>query len=117
AEIAPQGPPPAAAAPAAPVPVAAVTAPAGSDASEPSRNARGDAEAGGHRTVSIPPGASILSMARQLFGELADNRAFLAEVRRLNPELHDVNVVMAGAVVRFPSSPSGRSESGGQVHE
>ena len=114
---APQGPPPAAAAPAAPVPVAAVTAPAGSDASEPSRNARGDADAGGHRTVSIPPGASILSMARQLFGELADNRAFLAEVRRLNPEIHDVNVVMAGAVVRFPSSPSGRSESGGQVHE
>jgi hypothetical protein len=38
-------------------------------------------------------------------------------VRRLNPDLHDVNVVMAGAVVRFPWTPSGASENGGQVTE
>ncbi len=116
--VAPSDPPRvAAAAPAAPVAVVAATAPAGPDASEPSTGARGDADDAGHRTVSIPPGASILSVARQLFGELGDRRAFLGEVRRLNPELHDVNVVMAGAVVRFPSGPSGQSENGGQVHE
>src|SRR5262249_54208043 len=82
AEVAPEDPPPAAAAPPAPV---AVAAPAGSSASEPSRNAREDAGDGEHRTVSIPPGASILAVAHQLFGELADKRAFLGEVRRLNP--------------------------------
>src|SRR5262249_20330861 len=87
---APARPAPAAAAPPAPV---AVAAPAGSSASEPSTNAHEDAGDGEHRTVNIPPGASILAVARQLFGELADKRAFLGEVRRLNPEIHDVNVV------------------------
>jgi type II secretory pathway predicted ATPase ExeA len=114
-------PPDAAEAPAAPAPAAAT------DAAEPTRVAiapskeihpeMGDAE---HRTVSIPPGGTILGVAHQLFGELGDRRArkaFLGEVRRLNPDLHDVNVVMAGAVVRFPSRPSGTSENGGQTTE
>ena len=70
--------------------------------------------------MSIPPGGSILGVARQLFGELGDRRAtqaFLGEVRRLNPDLRDVNVVMAGAVVQFPLTRSGASEKAGQVLE
>jgi len=115
---APSDAPPAPVAPApavatdAPVPVRVETVPS----NEVHRDA-GDAE---HRTVSIPPGGSILGVARQLFGDLGDRRAtqaFLGEVRRLNPDLHDVNVVMAGAVVRFPSTRSGASENGGQVTE
>ena len=107
------------AAPVAPAPAAATDAPA-PVATVPSSEVHRDAGDAEHRTVSIPPGGSILGVARQLFGELGDRRAtqaFLGEVRRLNPGLHDVNVVMAGAVVRFPSTPSGASENGGQVPE
>lgn len=101
--------PAAAAATDAPAPVRVATVPS----NEVHRDS-GDAE---HRTVSIPPGASILGVARQMFGELGDRRAtqaFLGEVRRLNPDLHDVNVVMAGAVVRFPSTPSGDPRTAGK---
>src|SRR5262249_12442130 len=106
------------AAPVAPAPAAATDAPAPVHvATGPSNDVHRDSGDGGNRTVSIPPGGSILGVARQLFGELGDRRAtqaFLGEVRRLNPDLHDVNVVMAGAVVRFPSTPSGVSENGGR---
>jgi hypothetical protein len=89
-------------------------------ATVPSNEVHRESRDAEHRTVSIPPGGSILGVARQLFGELGDRRAtqaFLGEVRRLNPDLHDVNMVMAGAVVRFPSTPSRASENGGQVTE
>ena len=108
---APVAPPPAAAAD-APVPVRVATAPS----NDVHRDA-GDAEP---RTVNRPPGGTILGVARELFGELGDHRAteaFLGEVRRLNPDIRDVNVVMAGAVVRFPTTRSGGSENGGQVSE
>jgi general secretion pathway protein A len=101
--------PAAAAATDAPAPVRVATVPS----NEVHRDS-GDAE---HPTVSIPPGGSILGVARQMFGELGDRRAtqaFLGEVRRLNPDLHDVNVVMAGAVVRFPSTPSGDPRTAGK---
>jgi len=71
------------------------------------------------RTVSIPPGGSILAAARDLYGDVegeVEIRALLGEVRRLNPGLRDVNLVKAGAVVRFPGLP-GRSESDGQHPE
>ena len=106
------------AAPVAPAPAAATDAPAPVQvATGPSNDVHRDSGHRVNRTVSIPPGGSILGVARQVFGELGDRRAtqaFLGEVRRLNPDLHDVNVVMAGAVVRFPSTPSGASENGGQ---
>src|SRR5262249_35969205 len=59
--------------------------------------------------VNIPRGGSILSAARELYGDLQGERsitAILDDVRRLNPQLRDVNMVMAGATVRFPSVPS-----------
>jgi general secretion pathway protein A len=70
-------------------------------------------------TVNIPRGGSILAAARELYGNRAgdlDRSALLSEVRRLNPGLRDVNLVKAGAVVKFPSMP-GRSESDGQHPE
>jgi general secretion pathway protein A len=105
--------------PVVPAPAAATDAPAPVP-TVPSSEAHRDSGDAEQRTVSIPPGGSILGVARQLFGELGDRRAtqaFLGEVRRLNPDLHDVNVVMAGAVVRFPSTRSGESENAGQVPE
>jgi general secretion pathway protein A len=70
-------------------------------------------------TVNIPRGGSILAAARELYGNRAgdlDRSALLEQVRRLNPGLRDVNLVKAGAVVKFPSMP-GRSESDGQHPE
>lgn len=57
------------------------------------------------RMVSIPPGGSILAAAREIYGKLSDDddtKALLSEIRRLNPELRDVNLVKAGATVKFP---------------
>jgi general secretion pathway protein A len=69
--------------------------------------------------VHIPSGGTILGTARELYGGLpgdADTRAWLGEVRRLNPELRDVNLVKAGATVKFPRVPR-QSESGEQGSE
>jgi general secretion pathway protein A len=124
APVPPPTPAPAAAPPDAGAPPAGAAA---TDTAEPVRVATApsneihpDSSDADHRTVSIPPGGTILGVAHQLFGEIGDRRAtkaFLGEVRRLNPDLHDVNMVMAGAVVRFPPKPSGAIENGGQVTE
>jgi len=77
------------------------------------------ADLGTVHTVNIPRGGSILAAARELYGDRAgdlDRSALLEQVRRLNPGLRDVNLVKAGAVVKFPSTP-GRSESDGQHPE
>jgi general secretion pathway protein A len=71
------------------------------------------------RTINIPPGGSILAAARDLYGKLpgvAQRRALLSEVRRLNPGLRDVNLVKAGATVKFPELPE-HTESGEQPPE
>ncbi len=127
-------PPPApAAAPAAPAaPLAAPSAQviptpapiqvADTDTAEPEvKTAAGNAEqaAGNVHTVNIPRGGSILGAARELYGTLAadiDRHALLEQVRRLNPGLRDVNLVKAGAVVKFPSM-AGQAESDGQHPE
>jgi general secretion pathway protein A len=60
------------------------------------------------RIVNIPPGGSILAAARELYGRFpgdAETRALLSEVQRLNPGLRDVNLVKAGATVKFPGAP------------
>jgi general secretion pathway protein A len=70
-------------------------------------------------TVNIPRGGSILGAARELYGTLPadiDRHALLEQVRRLNPGLRDVNLVKAGAVVKFPSM-AGQAESDGQHPE
>jgi type II secretory pathway predicted ATPase ExeA len=81
--------------------------------------AGGPADLGTVHTVNIPRGGSILAAARELYGDRAgdfDRSALLEQVRRLNPGLRDVNLVKAGAVVKFPSTP-GRSENDGQHPE
>jgi len=77
--------------------------------------AGGPADLGTVHTVNIPRGGSILAAARELYGDRAgdlDRSALLEQVRRLNPGLRDVNLVKAGAMVKFPSTP-GRSENDG----
>lgn len=62
------------------------------------------------RVGSIPPGGSILTTARALYGRVpseAEQRRFLSEVRRLNPGLRNVNVVQPGVAVKFPAVPRG----------
>jgi general secretion pathway protein A len=118
APAAPVAPPSAQAtpAPAAPIQVADTVAP------EPEvKPAAGSAEeaAGNVHTVNIPRGGSILGAARELYGTLpadVDRHALLEQVRRLNPGLRDVNLVKAGAVVKFPSM-AGQAESDGQHPE
>lgn len=76
----------------------------------------GDAESLATRKVSLDPGESILSAAREAYGRpLNDDeeRALLAQVRRLNPGLRDVNVVRAGATVNLPAAPIGSSRARG----
>ncbi len=83
-------------------PPAAAPAPAGAQAG----GAPPETEA--VRTVSIAHGSSILGAARALYGRVpseAERRALLREVLRLNPGLHDVNQVQAGAAVKFPGVP------------
>src|SRR5262249_12056445 len=77
--------------------------------------AGGPADLGTVHPVNIPRGGSILAAARELYGDRAgdlDRSALLEQVRRLNPGLRDVNLVKAGAMVKFPSTP-GRSENDG----
>jgi hypothetical protein len=69
------------------------------------------------RVINIPPGGSILATARALYGKLpGDDDTLLGEIRRLNPDLRDVNVVKAGATVKFPQ-PTTQTESDGQGSE
>jgi hypothetical protein len=71
------------------------------------------------RIVNIPPGGTILAAARALYGKLPENddtRALLSEIRRLNPDLRDVNVVKAGATVKFPQ-PTTQTENDEQPSE
>src|SRR5262249_22174809 len=101
---------------AAPVQVAAKDAP---QPPAPPAPARHPADLGTVHTVNIPRGGSILAAARELYGDRAndlDRSALLEQVRRLNPGLRDVNLVKAGAVVKFPPAPA-RSESDGQHPE
>jgi general secretion pathway protein A len=72
----------------------------------------GDADSLATRKVSLDPGESILSAAREAYGRpLSDGeeRALLAQIRRLNPGLRNVNVVRAGATVNLPAVPVGSS--------
>jgi hypothetical protein len=64
--------------------------------------------------VTVPPGATLLGLAKSVYGEGAgdlDPRELFAEVRRLNPHVKDVNLILAGDSLRLPplsSAPSGR---------
>jgi general secretion pathway protein A len=105
---------------AAPLPVAEARAPAAaveaSDvpmappavAAEPAPGADARPEIG-VREVAIDAGGSVLGAARELYGTLpgrSGTSALLDEVRRLNPGLRDVNLVKAGATLKFPAPPS-----------
>jgi hypothetical protein len=63
------------------------------------------------RLVQINPGGTVLAAARTLYGNAPIDRrvavGLLREVRRLNPEIADIDVVAAGAVVKFPTEIPG----------
>jgi type II secretory pathway predicted ATPase ExeA len=52
----------------------------------------------------VRPGVTLFSLARDQYGARGfDAATFLAEVRRLNPELADLNRIRAGEEVRLPA--------------
>ncbi len=78
------------------------------------RDGAGLAERSATRMVSLDAGESILSAARAAYGRALshdEERDLLAQIRRLNPGLRDVNMVRAGARVFLPATPAGQ-----QVH-
>jgi general secretion pathway protein A len=64
------------------------------------------------RTVQIHSGGTVLAAARALYGNAPiDPRTaagLLREVRRLNPDIADPDLIAAGAYVRFPAEMPGR---------
>ena len=64
------------------------------------------------RLVQIQSGGTVLAAARTLYGSAPiDPRAaagLLREVRRLNPDIADIDVIAAGAVVKSPTEMPSR---------
>jgi hypothetical protein len=99
---APAAPEPVAPAPAAPAPAVAAPAPA-------------DGEAEDTLAVVVPRGAALWSMLRDLYGERfssADRPALYRRVRELNPQVTDVNLIVAGDRLRLPVPPGGETPAG-----
>jgi general secretion pathway protein A len=61
-------------------------------------------------SVTVPRGAHLLALAREIYGQdLRGAKAaeFLAEVRRLNPQMKDPNVLLAGELLMLPPALAG----------
>lgn len=52
------------------------------------------------RLIHVPPGATLSSLVRGLYGEV--NRDLLSRIESLNPQLADPDRILAGDVLRFP---------------
>lgn len=56
-------------------------------------------------SLVVPPGANLVSLARGVYGRRLQTKAIpalFAEVRRLNPQVTNVDLIMAGDEIRFP---------------
>jgi hypothetical protein len=65
--------------------------------------------------VTVPQGSSLTHLLRQLYGDQLSTeheQALFAEVRRLNPQVRDLNMIVAGDLLRLP--PRGTPGSGEQ---
>ncbi|HLK10826.1 MAG TPA: AAA family ATPase [Candidatus Binatia bacterium] len=122
---APAPPAPEAAAPAAPPPPAAEQAPAPppdappharADAAPPVADAASPAPAKAEAApppeepkaleLTVPRGTTLTRLVRQLYGgrlPLEREQAVFAEVRRLNPQLKSVDLILAGDLLRLPA--------------
>ena len=57
------------------------------------------------RSVVVPTGGALWTILRQAYGDefsTTDRAALFAQVRRLNPHVKNVNVIMAGDRLRLP---------------
>jgi hypothetical protein len=73
-----------------------------------------DAVSGAPVLRSVPPGATLSGLVRELYGEdlgTPRGRTLLDEVRRLNPHLTDVNLIFAGEQLRLPPRASAGRDS------
>ena len=69
--------------------------------SAPAREAGGAPSSGaGFRAVRVPPGATLESLARQLYGSA--DAALIRRIQSANPQLVDPNRILAGDLLRFP---------------
>ena len=63
------------------------------------------------QTVVVPEGGALWKILRRAYGDefsKADRAAIYEQVRRLNPQVRNVNVIMAGDRIRLPSSARAR---------
>ncbi len=70
-------------------------------------------EGDGPFAVTVPQGASLSRIMRSMYGTnmtREEVEVMFAEVRRLNPQVKDINVIMAGDLLRLPSP--GRPQGG-----
>src|SRR5262249_60437951 len=113
-----QPPPPAAVppAPAAVAPAPAAVAPAPAAVDSPSDSARADdaAEHTPHAVMPfiVPRGASLLNVMHDVYGTRLNGPAaeqLLAEILRLNPQVKDVNLILAGDLLHLPRPSSDAS--------
>jgi len=59
-------------------------------------------------TLTIPPGANLTRLARKIYGWQVGREmppALAAELQRLNPQLTNMDAIVAGDSIRFPPTP------------
>ena len=66
---------------------------------------------GAYRQRVVKPGETLTALVQEVYGELTP--ALLEGVRRANPQIQDVNVILYGDTLRFPL----REEDGAQASE
>jgi phage tail protein X len=67
--------------------------------------------------VQVPRGAGLRALARQVYGD--DSAEILARIQRANPQIADVDRLLAGDVLQFPEPPAGvmQEPTGTRVRE
>jgi len=64
-------------------------------------------------TLTIPPGANLTRLARKIYGWQVGREmppALAAELQRLNPQLTNMDAIVAGDSIRFPPTPGSTPE-------
>jgi general secretion pathway protein A len=105
----------AAAAPAeAAAPASTVAVAADSPAPQAAETALSAAAEGPARIVRVAPGATLTSLVQDVYGSVTPS--LLSQVQMANPQISDLNYILAGDTLRFPEIDAGRSQEG-TAHE
>jgi general secretion pathway protein A len=86
-----------------------------SGAAEGADESVGESRGANPWAVTVPQGSSLTHLLHQLYGDelsTEHEQALFAEVRRLNPQVRDLNMIVAGDLLRLP--PRGNPGSGEQ---